>query len=292
MSARSTQWDNGVVDRRHEREGRCCRQALSVTEGAVDDFEVPDQRALRHLIPEARKRAYDVRPVVDGLFDTGSVLELRRGFGHGMVTALARVDGHPIGVIANDPVHLGGAIDANGDDKAARFVAQCDAFDLPILFLVDTPGFMVGPASETTATVRHFARMFVAGASVRCRQRRRTAQGYNLGAMAMAAGGFKAKTSPSAGRPRSSAVGPRGASTAQAPPRARRCGGPTRAALRSRRRRLRARRGHQLPAPRRDRRRHRSSRLAALDRPCSPTTTSRPVRMARRPQKRPHLDTW
>ena len=104
-----------------------------------------------------------MRRVVDGLFDEGSVLELRRGFGAGMLTALARVDGRPLGVLANDPTHLGGAIDADGADKAARFLQLCDAFELPLLFLCDTPGFMVGPAAEQTATVRHFARMFLGG---------------------------------------------------------------------------------------------------------------------------------
>ncbi len=134
---------------------------------------------------------YDVRAVVDALLD--DVLELRRGFGHGMVTALARVDGKPLGVLANDPHHLGGAIDAHAADKAARFMQLCDAFSLPILMLCDTPGFMVGPAAERTATVRHVSRMFVVGANltvpigtVILRK------GYGLGAQAMAGGGFKA----------------------------------------------------------------------------------------------------
>src|SRR4029077_20681153 len=121
----------------------------------------PDQELLRTLIPENRKRAYDVRAVLDGLFDRASVLELRRGFGAGMVTALARVDGRPLGVVANDPRHLGGAIDADAADKATRFMCLCDAFELPLLFVCDTPGFMVGPDAERTATVRHFARMFL-----------------------------------------------------------------------------------------------------------------------------------
>src|SRR5207244_8108685 len=128
----------------------------------VDGFTEPDPRALRHLIPEQRKRAYDVRAVVDALFDEGSVLELRRGFGLGMVTALARIDGRPLGVIANDPTHLGGAIDAHGADKAARFMQLCDAFGLPLLFLCDTPGFMVGPAGDRAATGRPGARRGVA----------------------------------------------------------------------------------------------------------------------------------
>jgi acetyl-CoA carboxylase carboxyltransferase component len=110
-----------------------------------------------------------------------------------MVTALVRVEGRPMGVIANNPLHLGGAIDADGADKAARFMQVCDAFDLPVLFLCDTPGIMVGPEVEKTALVRHVSRMFVTGASltvpfftiiVR--------KGYGLGAQAMAGGSFKA----------------------------------------------------------------------------------------------------
>jgi acetyl-CoA carboxylase carboxyltransferase component len=121
------------------------------------------------------------------------VLELRRGFGPGMVTALARVEGRPLGIVANNPIHLAGAIDRDGADKASRFMQLCDAFDLPILFLCDTPGIMVGPAAETTALVRHAARMFVVGASLSvpfCTVILR--KGYGLGAQAMAGGSFKA----------------------------------------------------------------------------------------------------
>ena len=131
--------------------------------------------------------------IVDGLFDEGSVLELRRGFGAGMLTALARHGGRPIGVVANDPRHLGGAIDADGADKAARFCGLCDAFGLPLLFLCDTPGFMVGPDAERTATVRHFARMFLGGANLSVPSGTIVLRkGYGLGAQAMAGGGFKA----------------------------------------------------------------------------------------------------
>ncbi len=105
---------------------------------------------LRHVIPENRLRAYDMRTAVDALCDTGSVLELRRGFGDGMITVLARVEGQPVGIVANNPSHLGGAIDTAAADKAARFLQLCDAFDVPVVFLCDTPGFMVGPESETT----------------------------------------------------------------------------------------------------------------------------------------------
>jgi acetyl-CoA carboxylase carboxyltransferase component len=159
----------------------------------VTDVRVPDQRRLRELVPERRRQIYDVRTVLDALFDEGSVLELRRGFGAGIVTALARVDGRALGVIANHPPHLGGAIDSDGADKAARFMQLCDAFELPVLFLCDTPGFMVGPAAERTATVRHFARMFVTGANLTVPTGTIVLRkGYGLGAQAMAAGGFKA----------------------------------------------------------------------------------------------------
>jgi acetyl-CoA carboxylase carboxyltransferase component len=187
---------NGVVDLRvvddHEAVA-AAKRYLSYFRGPTAPGAIPDQRLLQQLVPEERKRVYDVRRVLQALFDEGSVLELRRGFGPGMVTALARIGGRPLGVLANDPTHLGGAIDADGADKAARFIAMCDAFALPVLFLCDTPGFMVGPAAEQTATVRHFARMFLGGAnlSVPCGTII-LRKGYGLGAQAMAGGGFKA----------------------------------------------------------------------------------------------------
>jgi acetyl-CoA carboxylase carboxyltransferase component len=161
--------------------------------GPRPDPRVPDQVRLRDLIPANRKRVYAVRDVIAGVFDEGSVLELRRGFGPGMVTALARLDGNALGVIANDPSHLGGAIDAAGADKAARFEGLCDAFGLPLVFLADTPGFMVGPESEKTATVRHFSRMFVTGANLSVPTGTVVLRkGYGLGAQAMAGGSFRA----------------------------------------------------------------------------------------------------
>jgi acetyl-CoA carboxylase carboxyltransferase component len=187
---------NGVVDIAVTDEGAAvaaAKQYLSYFQGPADEWACPDQDRLRQVIPDNRLRIYDVRSVVETLADTGSVLELRAGFGPGMVTALIRVDGRPLGLIANNPAHLGGAIDADGADKAARFMQLCDAFDLPILFLCDTPGIMVGPEAEKTGLVRHVSRMFVTGASV-------TVpffsiilrKGYGLGAQAMAGGSFKA----------------------------------------------------------------------------------------------------
>jgi acetyl-CoA carboxylase carboxyltransferase component len=190
------QYANGVVDLRvpGEREAVvAAKRYLSYFRGETEPGEVPDQERLRELIPQQRKRVYQVRTVAETLFDAGSVLELRGGFGPGMLTALARLEGKPLGVVANDPTHLGGAIDADGADKAARFMQLCDAFELPVLFLCDTPGFMVGPASERTATVRHFARMFLGGANVSVPTGTIVLRkGYGLGAQAMASGGFKA----------------------------------------------------------------------------------------------------
>jgi acetyl-CoA carboxylase carboxyltransferase component len=193
---------NGVVDLRAADDAEAvalARRYLSYFQG-VDPHgakerpaSAPDQSLLRELIPEQRKRVYEVRRVVHGMFDEGSVLELRDGFAPGMLTALARVDGRALGVVANDSRHLGGAIDADGADKAARFLQLCDAFELPVLFLCDTPGFMVGPEAERTATVRHFARMFLAGANLSVPTGTIVLRkGYGLGAQAMAGGGFKA----------------------------------------------------------------------------------------------------
>ena len=177
------------------------------TQGAGGEAEHGDQRRLRHLIPENRVRAYDVRPVIEALCDTGSVLELRAGFGTGILTALVRIGGHAAGLLANNPLHLGGAIDGDAADKATAFLRLCEAHRLPVLSLVDTPGFMVGPQVERTAVVRRFGAMFVAGARLTvpvCAVVLRKA--YGLGAMAMTAGDLRARPSPWPGRPGSSAA--------------------------------------------------------------------------------------
>ena len=187
---------NGVVDIGVEDEAEAVKVAkkyLSYFQGPLKNWECADQRILRNIIPENRLRIYDVRAVIETLADTGSVLELRRHFGLGMVTALIRIEGRPVGLIANNPVHLAGAIDSAGADKAARFMQLCDAFDIPLLFLCDTPGIMVGPEVEKTALVRHAARMFVVGSSVTVPFFTIVLRkGYGLGAQAMAGGSFKA----------------------------------------------------------------------------------------------------
>jgi len=187
---------NGVVDLLAEDDAGAvalAKQYLSYFQGAIDEWSCADQRLLRSCIPEERLRVYDVRQVVTTLADTGSVLELREGFAKGMVTALIRIEGRPVGVVANDPAHLGGAIDSDGADKAARFLQLCDAHDLPILFLCDTPGFMVGPEAEQTGQVRHFSRLFVIGASLTIPFFTIVLRkGYGLGSQAMAGGSFRA----------------------------------------------------------------------------------------------------
>jgi acetyl-CoA carboxylase carboxyltransferase component len=196
IGPRDVQVANGVVDVAVEDEAEAvdvARRYLAYFAGPTDTWDCADQEALRGLIPENRRRVYDVRAVVAGLADSGSVLEVRRGFGRGMVTALIRVEGRPLGLVANDPAHLAGAIDADGADKAARFLQLCDAFDLPVLFLCDTPGIMVGPEAETTGLVRHASRLFVIGASLSVPFGTIILRkAYGLGAQTMAGGSFKA----------------------------------------------------------------------------------------------------
>ncbi len=189
-----TQHANGVIDVLVEDEAAAVRAAkhyLSFFQGRVQTFDSPDANALRSVVPENRLRVYDTRAAMTGICDTGSLLELRSGFGKGIHTALARIEGRPVGIIANNPLHLGGAIDADAADKAARFMQLCNAHGLPLVSLVDTPGFMVGPEIEERAQVRHVSRMFVAAAHLRVPFFSVVLRkGYGLGAMAMCAGGF------------------------------------------------------------------------------------------------------
>jgi acetyl-CoA carboxylase carboxyltransferase component len=170
------------------------RRYLSYVGGPGEPPAVePDQRPLRDAVPEQRLRAYDVEPVVETLADPGSTLELRPDFAIGIRTWLARLDGRPVAVLANNSMHLGGAIDGDGADKATRFLQLAQSHGLPVIALCDTPGFMVGPDAERTGTVRRFGALFVAGARLSVPLALVVLRkGYGLGAMAMAGGSFHA----------------------------------------------------------------------------------------------------
>ena len=194
----SVQHGNGVVDILVDDEAQAVAAAkhyLSFFQGSIAPADegslVPDPMALRHVVPENRLRVYDTRAAMTGVVDTGSLLVIRDGFGKGIHTALGRIEGRPVGLIANNPQHLGGAIDADAADKCARFMQLCNAHGLPIVSFVDTPGFMVGPEVEQQAQVRHVSRMFIAAAHLRVPLLAVVLRkGYGLGAMAMTAGGF------------------------------------------------------------------------------------------------------
>ncbi|MDP9919136.1 acetyl/propionyl-CoA carboxylase alpha subunit [Variovorax boronicumulans] len=192
----SVQSRNGVIDILVEDEAAAvaaAKQYLSYFQGATTDWQCADPRTLRHVVPENRLRVYDVRAAMRGVADTGSLLELRAGFGAGIVTALARIEGKPVGLMANNPHHLGGAIDVEAADKSARFMQLCNAHGLPIVSLCDTPGFMVGPEVEAQAQVRHVCRMFMVASHLRVPFFAVVLRkGYGLGAQAMTAGGFDA----------------------------------------------------------------------------------------------------
>lgn len=190
----AVQHGNGVIDILVEDEAQAvaaARHYLSFFQGPAAHWEAPPALALRDVVPENRLRVYDSHAAMVGLADQGSLLALRTGFGVGIHTALARVEGRAVGMLANNPLHLGGAIDADAADKAARFMQLCNAHGLPIVSLVDTPGFMVGPDTEATAQVRHVSRMFIAAAHLRVPFLSVVLRkGYGLGAMAMTAGSF------------------------------------------------------------------------------------------------------
>jgi len=192
----ASQYRNGVIDILVDDDTEAVAAAkkyLSYFQGDLSDWDCADQRLLRSVIPENRLRVYDVRRVIELLADEGSLLELRGGFGAGMVTALARIEGRPVGIIANNPMHLGGAIDGEAADKSSGFMKLCSTFGVPLLFLCDTPGFMVGPEAEETALVKRAASLFTTAASLEvpfCTVVLR--KGYGLGAQSMAGGSFKA----------------------------------------------------------------------------------------------------
>jgi acetyl-CoA carboxylase carboxyltransferase component len=192
----SVQAANGVIDVVADDDPgavAAAKRYLSYFQGPLGAWECADQLGLRDAVPANRARPYPVRPVLETVADAGTVMELRAGWAAGMVTALARIEGRPVGLVANNPLHLGGAIDSDGADKAARFLSLCDCFDIPVVFFCDTPGFMVGPDAERTAQVRHFSRLFVIGSNISVPFFTVVLRkGYGLGAQAMAGGSFKA----------------------------------------------------------------------------------------------------
>jgi acetyl-CoA carboxylase carboxyltransferase component len=185
---------NGVVDIVAEDEADAtaiAKKLLGYFQGAIENWSCRDQTKLRDIIPENRRRTYQIHRVIEVLADEDSFIELRPSYGPGVITGFLRLEGKAIGLIANNCMHLAGAVDAEAAEKASRFLQLCDAFELPILSLTDTPGFMVGPESDAQAAVRRMSSFFVSFASV-------TVpivaiilrKGYGLGAMAMTGGSF------------------------------------------------------------------------------------------------------
>lgn len=187
---------NGVIDVlvKNETEAvEVAKKYLSYFQGKINKWECVDQNQLRYLVPENRKRVFDVRKIIEVIADINSVLELKKDFGKSIITALVRVEGHPIGLIANDAAEMGGAITSDSANKVAEFINLCNDFNIPILSLVDTPGIMVGPEAEKTGTVKHAAKLFTAGAKLKSPMMAIVLRrGYGLGAMAMTGGSFHA----------------------------------------------------------------------------------------------------
>jgi acetyl-CoA carboxylase carboxyltransferase component len=187
---------NGVIGILAKNESEAvgiAKKYLSYFQGKINDGEAADQNELRHIVPENRKRVFDVRKVIDIIADKNSVLELKKDFGKSIITAFIRIDGHPIGLIANDASETGGAITSDTANKSAEFLELCNNFKIPILSLVDTPGIMVGPEAEKTGTVKHASKLFKIGAKINVPLMAIVLRrGYGLGAMAMVGGSFHA----------------------------------------------------------------------------------------------------
>jgi acetyl-CoA carboxylase carboxyltransferase component len=188
------QVSNGVVDiavKDEEEAVEVAKKYLSYFQGPTSNWKAPDPRELRFTVPENRLRYYDMRKVIEGIADLDSILEIRKDWAPGIITSFVRIEGRPVGVIANNPGHLSGAIDSPGADKGSRFMQLCDSFDIPILSLIDCPGIMVGPESEKSALLRHASRMFVVGANIETPLMSVVIRkAYGLGAQAMAGGSF------------------------------------------------------------------------------------------------------
>jgi acetyl-CoA carboxylase carboxyltransferase component len=185
---------NGVLDIVAEDEAQAtaiAKKLLGYFQGPVENWSCADQTRLREIVPENRRRTYQVHRAIEVLADEDSFMELRPTYGPGVITGFLRIEGKPIGLIANNCMHLAGAVDAEAAEKASRFLQLCDAFELPILSLTDTPGFMVGPESDAQAAVRRMSSFFVSFASVTVPVVAIVVRkGYGLGAMAMTGGSF------------------------------------------------------------------------------------------------------
>jgi len=186
------QASNGVVDIVVDDEAAAtltARKVLGYFQGRIDTWAAAEQQTLAKALPENRRFSYKIRQIINTIADIDSFTELRSLYGSGIVTGFLRIEGRPFGILANDCRVQAGAIDAAAAEKAARFLQLCDAWEIPLLSLCDTPGFMVGPDSEQEAAVRRMSRLFVVGANVQvpwiCVVLRKA---YGLGAMAMAGG--------------------------------------------------------------------------------------------------------
>ncbi len=191
----NVQFANGVIDILVKDEPAAIAEAKRYLAFSLKsrstEVAYADQITLRDVVPENRLRSYQVRDAINTIFDLSSVQELQAGYGVGVVTAFARLGGSSVAVIANNPFHLGGAIDADAADKLAEFLGLCNRYELPIVSLVDTPGFMVGPEIEAKAQVRYASGLFIATAKLKVPLVAVVLRkGYGLGAMAMTAGGF------------------------------------------------------------------------------------------------------
>jgi len=185
---------NGVVHIVVEDEKdatRVAKKVLSYFQGTQKNWKSPSQKDIAKLLPEDRRFVYDVRKIINTLADENSFTELQKDYGSGIINGFIRIEGKVFALICNDCKVLGGAIDAEAAEKTAAFLRFCEAFKFPIVSLCDTPGFMVGPDSETQAAVRKTSELFTAGAKltvpiVTIFLRK----AYGLGAMAMAGGSF------------------------------------------------------------------------------------------------------
>jgi acetyl-CoA carboxylase carboxyltransferase component len=190
----SVQAANGVIDVPVDDDAAAVaavKALLGMTRGRVEVGIEPDQTALRDLVPTNRRRVYSMRRVITTLVDEGSFLELRPGHAPASITGFARIDGRPVGIIANDPAHLAGAIDHEAATSIGRHLLLCDRWGVPVLSLCDTPGFLVGPEAEAEGLVRSAGSLFRVSAGLDVPIGTVvTRRGYGLGAMAMAAGGF------------------------------------------------------------------------------------------------------